>query len=336
MLRTLIIGLGRAGAGLHLTVLRRLRAARQWDTVFDQAPVVAVEPGPHTLSLAADVHVTASVAEAAELLDPDRTVVHLCTPPTVRLELLRELAELGFRDIIVEKPVTTDRAVLAAVLNLAGAKGLRLAVVAPWLASALTARLTDLVGGGGLGTLRAIGIHQSKPRMGRSLATGGHPTAFDIEPPHSLGVCLRLAGNARLVDARLSDMAIGSTVIRNMGSAELVLQHDIATSRIVSDLASPIRERRIELDFDGGHVIGHYPGSEDDHYAHLHVAAEGRAPTREVFPDDALTAYVCDTYRGFQQGADFRTELALGCQVVELIAEAKDLCLTGAEAASVG
>jgi predicted dehydrogenase len=335
VLRTLIIGLGRSGAGLHLSVLRRLRAARQWEAVFDPAPIIAVDPQVHGRSLGPDVRVTASVAEAVTLLDPARTAVHVCTPPTVRLELLRELADLGFRDIIVEKPVTTDRAVLAEILNLANARDLRLAVVAPWLASALTARLTGLVTSGGLGTLRAIEIHQSKPRMGRSLATGGHPTAFDIEPPHSLGVCLKLAGTARLLDARLSDMAIGSTVIPNMGSAELVLQHETATTRIVSDLVSPVRERRIELDFDGGHVIGHYPGSEDDHYAHLHVAAKGRPPTREVFPDDALTAYLCDTYRGFQQGEDFRTELAIGSQVVELLAEAKDLCLTGAEAAGV-
>jgi len=125
-------------------------------------------------------------------------------------------------------------------------------------------------------------------------------------------------------------------VIPNMGSAELVLRHESVTTRIVSDLASPVRERRIELDFDGGHVIGHYPGSDDDHYAHLHIAGEGRPPTREVFPDDALTAYVGDTYRGFQRGEDFRSELAIGCQVVELIAEAKDMCLTGTEAASVG
>lgn len=335
-MRTLIIGLGRSGSGLHLAVLRKLRAARQWDAVFDQAPVVAVDPRVSGVPLGPDVRVAPSLAEAAELLDPANTVVHVCTPPTVRLALLRELAALGFRDIIVEKPVTTDRAALAAILNLAGAEALRLAVVAPWLASSLTARLAELVATGGMGALRTIEIHQSKPRMGRSLATGGHPTAFDIEPPHSLGVCLRLAGTARLADARLSDMTVGSTVIPNMGSAELVLHHETAVSRIVSDLVSPIRERRIELGFDGGHVVGHYPGSGDDHYAQLHVAADGRPATREIFPDDALTAYVRDTYLGFQRGEDFRAELAIGGQVVELIAEAKDLCLTGAEAARVG
>ncbi|WNV88988.1 Gfo/Idh/MocA family oxidoreductase [Umezawaea sp. Da 62-37] len=336
MLRTLIIGLGRAGAGLHLAVLRRLRAGWEWDAVFDPAPVIAVDPRAHGASLGKDVLVTASIAEAAARLDPARTVVHVCTPPAVRLDLLRELAGLGFREIIVEKPITTDRAALAEILNLADAEELRLAVVAPWLASALTARLVELVANGGLGALRSVEIMQSKPRMGRSLANDGHPTAFDVEPPHSLGVCLRLAGAARLVDARLSDMTIGSTVIPNMGSAELVLRHEAATSRIVSDLASPVRERRIELDFAGGHVIGHYPGSADDHYAQLHVAAEGGPASRDVFPDDALTAYMRDTYLGFQQGKDFRDELAIGCQVAELIAEAKDLCLTGTEAASVG
>jgi predicted dehydrogenase len=346
MRRTLIIGLGRAGAGLHLAVLRRLRALYEGKDLFAAGPVVAVDPGVPMASIGSDVRLASSVREARQLLDPADTVVHVCTPPTVRLELLRELADLGFREIIMEKPVTTDRAVLADILNVADSARLRIAVVAPWLASALTDRLTKLVAAGDLGALRSIEIHQRKPRLRRSLAGGGQGassdntasdiTAFDIEPPHSLGVCLRLAGPARLADAHLSDMWIGSTVIRNMGSAELLLNHGGAvTSRIVSDLSSPIRERRIELGFDNGQVIGHYPGSEDDHYAHLHIAADRRPLVHDVFPDDALSAYLINTYRGFMAGEDFRPELAIGCQVVELIAEAKDLCLTGAEAASV-
>jgi len=175
--------------------------------------------------------------------------------------------------------------------------------------------------------LRSIEILQHKSRMGRTLADLGHPTAFDIEAPHSLGVCLRLAGDARLVDARLSDMWIGDTVVANMGKAELLLRHDSVTSRIISDLTSPVRERRIELSFDGGHVVGYYPIGEDELYAHLRVAVDGLPRTEEIFADDALSTYLLEAYLGFGEHADFRDELRLGGQVVELITAAKQLCL---------
>ncbi|MEW2118900.1 hypothetical protein AB0945_27630 [Streptomyces sp. NPDC005474] len=325
MERTLIIGLGRAGLGLHWAVLRRLRAAGEHPDLFDPAPVLTLDPlAPAAPPRGEELRSVSSVAQARGLLDPERTVVHLCTPPVARLGLLRELAGAGFRRIIVEKPLAVERGAVHDILDLVRTERLRLAVVAPWLASSLTARLARLVEEGELGELRSIDVRQSKPRMSRTLAADGHPTAFDVEPPHSLGVCLRLAGDAVLTGAELSDMHIGDTVVPGMGRAELVLRHQGATSRIVSDLTAPIRERRVQLGFTEGLAVAHYPGAEDDHYAQLRFSRTGHAETWEVFPDDALSTYFVDTYRALGDGTALEPQLRLASRVVELLADAKE------------
>jgi hypothetical protein len=81
-MRSLIIGLGKSGAGLHLPVLLRLPGTR--------VPVVGVDPAgvPDVPGLLA----APSIVDAARLLDPRDTVVHVCTPPTARVRVLTELA----------------------------------------------------------------------------------------------------------------------------------------------------------------------------------------------------------------------------------------------------
>ena len=157
MLTTLIIGLGRAGLGLHIPVLARLRAeGRAGFHPAPPHPVVAVDPcGPDPYGHPPDLTVVDSLHKARGLLVPDRTVVHLCTPPAVRPALLEEVAALGFSRIIVEKPLARTPDDLEAVLRLARRHRLRLSVVAPWLHSTLTDRLVALRDGGTLGRLPA-------------------------------------------------------------------------------------------------------------------------------------------------------------------------------------
>lgn len=312
MLRTLVVGFGRAGAGLHVPVLRRAHSLAA--SCFAEAPIIAVDPASRhggEPALPGDVTVVPTLTEARALLDPAASVVHVCTPPVSRAERVEELAELGFRNLIVEKPLAVDTVALAALDALRARHGLRLVVVAQWLASTLTARLRDLIDSGELGALRSITFAQHKPRFRTSLATSGHPTAFDVELPHALGVALALAGPAHVVDASDSDLRVGTTVVPRLGSARLRLAHDTGVrSDLVSDLSSPIRERRLTLGFERGSATGHFPVARDDDHARLTV----RAPTycaTEVFPDDSLTAFVCETYRRFLEVKDSLREFDL-------------------------
>lgn len=325
-MHTLVVGLGRAGGGLHLPVLTRLRETSS-APLFSEQPIVAYDPRP--LGAApAGVTVVPSLAVAVRHLDPEWTVVHVCTPPVGRPEVLAELVESGFRRFVVEKPLAADPADLARVLALRDRHALDVVVVAPWLAAELTGRLTEAVRGHRYGALREVTVAQHKPRFARSLTTSGHPTAFDVELPHSLAVVLGLAGRAELAAAAWAPLRCAGRTVPRMGGARLALRHvSGAHSTLRSDLASPVRERRITLRLSGAVVTGHYPLSADDHHAQFVVATGGREH-REVFPDDALAAFFLAAYLHFhgRPVADV-TELGRHIEAVRLLAEAKALCV---------
>lgn len=327
MLHSLVVGLGRAGAGLHLRVLAQ---ARELDRdLFRPGAIIACDPEPRARRALPGVAVAESVRAAAELVPPARTVVHLCTPPVDRPALLRELARLGFRQVIVEKPLAADLAGLAEINRIRAEHGMRLAVVAHWLDAELTRRLAELVERRPLGALCSVFFHQHKPRFTHSISTHGHPTAFDVEIPHALGVALRLAGSAELLDAECTDMRFEERVLPGMGGARLALRHHQGVrTDIVSDLTAPVRERRVTLEFERGTAIGHYPLSDQDHHAQLSV--HGPDEQWSVFQDDALTEFTLRTYRRFNavgpaaEPTDDR--FALQCEVIRLLWSAKQHC----------
>ncbi|WP_041836866.1 Gfo/Idh/MocA family oxidoreductase [Actinosynnema mirum] len=322
-MRTLVIGLGRAGAELHLPVLAKARAAAPG--LFSAEPVVACDPR-RVLADRPGLVTTATAAEAAKLLDPARTAVHVCTPPTTRPEVIGEIAELGFRNLVVEKPLASDTDDLARIARLRRRHGLRIAVVEPWQMSSLTARLTELVRGGELGEARSVSIVQNKPRFRRSLTAPSHPTAFDVELPHGVGLALRLAGSARVTHAAGSDLAFGDVVVPRMGGARLGLRHNSGVrAEISSDLTSPVRERRVTVEFERGRAVGHYAVSGDDDHSQLTVTGHGRRE-HTVLRDDSLTEWVLRAYRLFRGTGDPHSQgFAFAGDVVRLLSVAKNI-----------
>ncbi|MBM7809248.1 Gfo/Idh/MocA family protein [Saccharothrix algeriensis] len=318
------MGFGRGGADLHLPVLARARAAAR--QLFGDQPVVVCDPS-RVLGARPGLVTAAGVAEAAALLDPEDAVAHVCTPPTVRAEVIGELAEHGFRNLVVEKPLATDTDDLARVIRLRRKHGLRIAVVEPWLTSSLTARLTELVRGGALGEARSIAIVQNKPRFRRSLARSSHPTAFDVELPHGVGLALRLAGNARVTHAAGFDLVVGDVVVPRMGGARIGLRHNSGVrAEISSDLMSPVRERRVTITFDHGSAVGHYAVSADDDHSQLTVTRNGRRE-HHVLRDDSLTEWVVRAYQQFRgTGDQHARSFAFATDVVQLLSVAKNIC----------
>ncbi|WP_369208477.1 hypothetical protein, partial [Streptomyces sp. PU-14G] len=306
MLRPLIVGLGRSGAGLHLAALKRLKtpsgAAREAEEepLFHWPPL-AWDPRPTAASGLDDVTVVASLAEAARRTDPEETVVHLCTPPAARAGVLGRLAGLGYTRVLVEKPLACEPGQLESVTRLRDEYRLDVTVVAHWLAAGLTQRLRDLIADRGLGRLLGVDVVQHKPRFARTLATHGHPTAFDVEIPHSLGVVLDLAGAAELETAHCTDMECGTAVVPHMGSASLTLRHSGGVrTEIVSDLTSPVQQRSLTLRFTDGTATAHYPISERDDHAQLILSGAVRA--HHTFRDEALSPFLRRTYQRYAQG----------------------------------
>jgi predicted dehydrogenase len=270
--------------------------------------------------------VRASLAAAAAEVDPARTVAHVCTPPESRSEVIAGLARLGFRRLVVEKPLAIDTDELSRVIELRRQHGLRIAVVEPWLTSSLTARLTALTRDARLGETRSITLVQNKPRFGRSLTTTSHRTAFDVELPHGVGLALRLAGNARVTHACGTDLVVGRTRVPRMGGARVGLRHTNGTrTEIESDLTSPVRERRVVLQFERGTAVGHYAVSSDDPYSQLTVTVDGHRE-HQVLRDDSLTEWMRYAYRLFQDGRDQHAKsFSIACDVARLLAVAKNI-----------
>ncbi|MDT0328336.1 Gfo/Idh/MocA family oxidoreductase [Nocardiopsis lambiniae] len=324
MLHTLIVGLGRSGRGLHAPSLAKVRAAAPG--LFAAGPVMGHDPRVGEVD---GIRKVASLEDAARRRPPRDTVVHLCTPPHLRARALERLAGLGYRRIIVEKPLALDLMELAAIARLRRRWGLDLTVATPWSASTLSARLLAVRRSGAFGSLRAATVLQHKPRFTRTLESPGHPTAFDIEVPHALAVVVTLAGGADVAAAELDDMVLDGTRLPGLGGARMDLVHHTGVlTRLESDLTAPLRERRIVLEFDEAVLTGHYPCSETDHTAQLSVALPGREATRSVFPDDALTAFLRSCYTRYSRpwGERDRGDLPVHVEAVRLLVEAKRLC----------
>ncbi|GGU92778.1 hypothetical protein GCM10010182_05140 [Actinomadura cremea] len=325
MLHTLIVGMGRAGHRLHLPSLAKVRAAAPG--LLAPAPIVAFDP--FRPPVGADGVVTVgSLEEAARCHPPARTVVHLCTPPHVRAAMLDRLAGLGHRKIIVEKPLAVDLIGLAAVARIRRRWNLDLTVATHWLDSALTRRLRSAVAGGRYGELRGISVVQNKPRFSQGAGARTHPTAFDVEVPHALAVALDLAGDARIVDASWDDLLLADRTVPRLGGAHLRLTHRSGVrTEIDSDLTSPVRERRITLEFDDGVLVGHYPCSDADHTAQLRAVRPGGQASWTVLDDDALPTFLRKAYERYAAPAPIaHGTLPLQVDAVRLLTEAKRLC----------
>lgn len=322
MLHTLIVGLGRAGRGLHAPSLAKVRAAAP--ALFAPGPVMGHDPHAGEVD---GVLRFSSLEEAARHRPPRDTVVHLCTPPRQRARSLERLARLGYHRIIVEKPLAPDLVELAAIARLRRRWDLDLTVTTPWSASTLSARLLGIRRSQTFGALRAITVFQHKPRFSRTLESPVHPTAFDIEVPHALAMAVTLAGGADVVAAELDDMVLGRTRLPGLGGARLDLVHHTGVrTRIESDLTAPLRERRIVLEFDEAVLTGHYPCSEADHTAQLMVTVPGEEPVRSIFVDDALTELLHSCYARYSRHRREPGDLPVHVEAVRLLSEAKNRC----------
>ncbi|WP_033341998.1 Gfo/Idh/MocA family oxidoreductase [Catenuloplanes japonicus] len=324
MLRTVIVGLGRSGTGLHLPAIHKIHPG------YDE-PVLGLDPrAPRHLP---GVTVCADPADAAARTDPARTVVHVCTPPGVRARVLRDLAPHGFTRFLVEKPLADDAAGLDALLHTAERLRLRIEPVSQWLSSALTRRIATRIAADGPGALREIRLVQRKPRFARSLTDSGHATAFDVEVPHALGVALALAGPGHVHHAGWSDLRTDTAVRPRLGRAWMTVRHDTGVrTRIESCLSAPLRERRIEIGLRRTTLTGFYPCSEADSYARL-TTRDGPHRQDSTFEDDSLTTAIREAYDRFAAdppgGDDPASDaLVINTAVVRMLADAKRLAGT--------
>ncbi|WP_405583443.1 hypothetical protein [Streptomyces sp. NBC_01190] len=309
---TVIVGYGRAGRDLHHQALRNL--------FVDGGDVLVVEPEGREVPRGC--RLVPSLRAAARLVPVAEAVWHVTTPPQAHLCCVEEIAELGGRRLILEKPVAPTAEEAARLEAIAA--DVEILPVSVWPSSRVTEKVRQVVASGEIGEAVSLFMEQSKPRFGRTLSSTSHQSALEVELPHQMLLALHLAGpRARLLSAETWPMPLPARSILTMGGALLRLEHAGGmVSTLLSDLTSPVRRRRLRVAGTHGEVVADYPISSDDPYGQVKVT--GRVG-RSVVADAPLTHFIDSAYAYFAGlGPRPPADLELHRLSIHLLEEARD------------
>ena len=260
-------------------------------------------------------------------------VVHVCTPPQAHLACVREALGLGYRFVILEKPMASTLEDALAINALALSAQAVVLVVAVWLNSPLTCHILQRLAEPGMSGLAEIDIVHNKSRFSRTLERE-HEHVFDIEMPHQLSLaCAFAPGRPELLSAQASDLVLNGQRRANMARGEIALAAAGGlVARLVSNLNHPLRERSVVARLrDGRRLVGFFPVSADDSFSQLfEYSAVGTLTHHRVFNDDPLSACLMRCYQhlsacvsGAEPSVPRGMALEFNVDVVGLLHEAK-------------
>ncbi|HEX5727706.1 MAG TPA: Gfo/Idh/MocA family oxidoreductase [Longimicrobiaceae bacterium] len=347
-LGAVVVGLGRAGLGLHIPILEKIRhdgaAASPFRAVVGlvDAAEVGIKRALHRLKYdyGYDPRGISCATSLADLtgVDPDHTIVHICTPADDHASALRAATEAGFRRIIVEKPCAANTADVDEMQRIAERTGASIAVINPYLYSRSVASCKDKI--------RQVGqqphyleFEMSKPRITPTLAGRSRPeSVMDVELPHQIATALHLtdASRYRLLRAEVRHMHYREVdtepcqVIPNMGVGIIVLELDECIAVLVSSLDALTRTRVLKLRFPNTeHIEAFLPVTGDDHTSvvieYSGHNTDGSTEQQRVakLPDDMLARCLFDTYSRFVTDSPQLSDLTFNRKVVDVMDKAK-------------
>lgn len=347
-LDAVIVGVGRAGLGLHIPVLEKIRhdsaAASPFGSVVGLVDAVeaGTRRGLHRLEYdyGYDPRRISCATSLADLtgVDPDRTVVHICTPAHDHAPALRAATEAGFRRIIVEKPCAANTAEVDEMRRIADRTGAGIAVINPYLYSRSIASCRNKIQE--VGRLpHYLEFEMSKPRITPTLAGRSKPeSVMDVEMPHQIATALYLTGASRyrLLRAEVRHMHYREVdtepcrVVANMGVGIVVLELDECIAVLVSSLDALTRTRVLKMRFPNTeHVEAFLPVTGDDHTSVIIEYSghntDGTTEQQRVakLPDDMLARCLLDTYSRFATDSPQLSDLAFNRKVVDVMDRAK-------------
>ncbi|HEX6747852.1 MAG TPA: Gfo/Idh/MocA family oxidoreductase [Longimicrobium sp.] len=347
-LGAVVVGLGRAGLGLHIPVLEKIRrdgaAASPFGAVVGL--VDAVEAGTrralHRLEYdygydPGRISCATSLA-ALKGIDPDHTIVHICTPADDHASALRAATEAGFRRIIVEKPCAGNTADVDEMRRIADRTGASIAVINPYLYSRSVASCKDKIQQVGQQP-HYLEFEMSKPRTAPTLSGRSRPeSVMDVEMPHQIATALYLteASRYRVLRADVRHMHYREMetepcqVVRNMGVGVIVLELDQCIAVLVSYLDALTRTRELKLRFPNTeHIEAFLPVTGDDHYSVIIEYSghntDGSAEQTLVakLPDDMLARCLFDMYTRFITDSPQLSDLTFNRKVIDVMDKAK-------------
>ena len=347
-LGAVIVGLGRAGLGLHIPVLENIRRNRGAASPFGavvglvDTAEAGIKRSLHRLEYdygydPGRVSCATSLEDLTDV-DPDRTIVHICTPAGDHASALRAAVEVGFRRIIVEKPCAANTADVDEMQRIADRTGASIAVINPYLYSRSVASCKDKIQQ--LGRLpHYLEFEMSKPRTTPTLAGRSRPeSVMDVELPHQIATALHLTepSRCRVLRADVRHMHYREMetepcqVVRNMGVGVIVLELDECIAVLVSYLDALTRTRELKLRFSNTESIEAFlPVTGDDHTSVIIEYSghntDGSTEQRRVakLSDDMLGRCLSDMYSRFITGSPQLSDLAFNRKVVDVMDKAK-------------
>jgi predicted dehydrogenase len=347
-LGAVVVGLGRAGLGLHIPVLEKIRrdgaAASPFGAVVGLVDTVqgGTKRALHRLEYdyGYDPGRVSCATSLADLtgVDPDHAIVHICTPADDHASTLRAATEAGFRRIIVEKPCAANTADVDEMQRIADRTGASIAVINPYLYSRSVASCKDKIQKVGQPP-HYLEFEMSKPRTAPTLAGRSRPeSVMDVELPHQIATALHLtqASRYRVLRAEVRHMHYREVdtdvcqVVRNMGVGIIVLELDECIAVLVSYLDALTRTRELKLRFPNTeHIEAFLPVTGDDHTSVVMEYAghntDGSAEQTRVakLPDDMLARCLFDMYSRFVTDSPQLSDLAFNRKVVDVMDKAK-------------
>ena len=347
-LGAVVVGLGRAGLGLHVPVLEKIRrdsvAASPFGAVVGlvDSVEVGIKRGLHRLQYdyGYDPGRISCAASLADLtgVDPDNTIVHICTPADDHASALRAATEAGFRRIIVEKPCAANTADVDEMRRIADRTGASVGVINPYLYSRSVASCKDKIQQ--VGRLpHYLDFEMSKPRITPTLAGRSKPeSVMDVELPHQIATALYLTESSRyrVLRAEVRHMHYREMetepcrVVPNMGVGVVVLELDECIAVLVSSLDALTRTRVLKLRFPNTeHIEAFLPVTGDDHTSvvieYSGHNTDGSTEQQRVakLSDDMLARCLFDMYSRFVTGSPQISDLTFNRKVVDVMDKAK-------------
>lgn len=347
-LNAVVVGLGRAGMGLHIPVLEKIRLHSAAASPFGGVVglVDTVESGTrralHRLEYdfgyeARGISCATSLADLKGV-DPDNTVVHICTPADDHASALRAATDAGFRRIIVEKPCASNAADVDEMQRIADRTGATVGVINPYLYSRTVANCKEKIQQMGQQP-HYLEFEMSKPRITPTLAGRSRPeSVMDVELPHQIATALHLteASRYRLLRAEVRHMHYREVdtepcqVVRNMGVGILVLELDQCIAVLISSLDALTRTRVLKLRFPNSeHIEAYLPVTGDDHtsvvmeYSGRNSDGSTEQTRVSKLPDDMLARCLYDTYARFASDTPQLSDLAFNRKVIDMMDKAK-------------
>lgn len=347
-LNAVVVGLGRAGMGLHIPVLEKIRLHSAAASPFGGVVglVDTLETGTrralHRLEydFGYDARGISCATSLADLkgIDPDNTVVHICTPADDHASTMRAATDAGFRRIIVEKPCASNAADVDEMQRIADRTGAIVGVINPYLYSRTVANCKEKIRQMGQQP-HYLEFEMSKPRITPTLAGRSRPeSVMDVELPHQIATALHLteASRYRLLRAEVRHMHYREVdtepcqVVRNMGVGILVLELDQCIAVLISSLDALTRTRVLKLRFPNSeHIEAYLPVTGDDHtsvvmeYSGRNSDGSTEQTRVSKLPDDMLARCLYDTYARFASETPQLSDLAFNRKVIDMMDKAK-------------